>query len=110
MKTFISIFAVILALAFTGPAFAGMAKTAKTESDCRMADGHWDKMTKTCKEKRCKPKLTNPTDIPTAPGSPLGLGKPGLLGGSPLTNRISLQTTAPPPAVCPAADPTIRTN
>ena len=62
MKTFISIFAVILALAFTGPAFigpafigpafAGMAKTAKTESDCRMADGHWDKMTKTCKEKK----------------------------------------------------------
>jgi hypothetical protein len=57
MKIFISIFAVILAVAFTGPAFigpafAGMAKTAKTESDCRMADGHWDKMTKRCKEKK----------------------------------------------------------
>jgi hypothetical protein len=38
--------------AFIGPAFAGMAKTAKTESDCRMADGHWDKMTKRCKEKK----------------------------------------------------------
>ena len=52
MKTLISIFAVTLALAFTGPAFAGMAKTAKTQSDCRMADGHWDKMTKTCKERK----------------------------------------------------------
>ena len=57
MKTFISIFAVILALAFTGPAFigpafAGMAKTAKTESDCGMADGYWDQMTKRCKEKK----------------------------------------------------------
>jgi len=57
MKIFISIFAVTLALAFTGPAFigpafAGMAKTAKTESDCMMADGHWDKMTKRCKEKK----------------------------------------------------------
>ena len=52
MKILIATFAVTLALAFTGPAFAGMAKTAKTESDCRMADGHWDKMTKRCKEKK----------------------------------------------------------
>ena len=56
MKIFIWIFAVTLALAFIGPAFIGpalgMAKTAKTESDCRMADGHWDKMTKRCKEKK----------------------------------------------------------
>jgi hypothetical protein len=57
MKILIATFAVTLALPFTGPAFigpafAGMAKTAKTESDCRMADGHWDKMTKRCKEKK----------------------------------------------------------
>ncbi len=52
MKTFISILAVTLALAFTGPAFAGNVKAAKTESDCRLADGHWDKMTKRCKEKK----------------------------------------------------------
>ena len=53
MKTFISIFAVTLALAFTGPAFtrpafAGDPKDAKTESDCMMAGGTWDDTTKTC--------------------------------------------------------------
>ena len=57
LSIFASIFALTLALAFTGPAligpaFAGDVKAAKTESDCRMADGHWDKMTKTCKEKK----------------------------------------------------------
>ena len=51
MKTFISILAVTLALAFTGPAFAGNVKAAKTESDCRMADGQWDKMNKVRREK-----------------------------------------------------------
>jgi hypothetical protein len=25
---------------------------SKTESDCRMADGHWDKMNKRCEEKK----------------------------------------------------------
>ena len=55
MKILIATFAVTLALAFTGPAFAGNVKAAKTESDCRMADGHWDKMNKRCHEKRCKP-------------------------------------------------------
>ena len=53
MKTFISIFAVTLALAFTGPVFtgpvfAGDPKDAKTESDCMMAGGTWDDTTKTC--------------------------------------------------------------
>src|SRR4029077_7518785 len=38
MKTLISIFAVTLALAFTGPAFAG-ASAAKTEADCVKAGG-----------------------------------------------------------------------
>ena len=38
MKTLISIFAVTLALAFTGPAFAGAA-AAKTEADCVKAGG-----------------------------------------------------------------------
>jgi hypothetical protein len=40
MKTLISIFAVTLALTFTGPAFAGAA-TAKTEADCVKAGGTW---------------------------------------------------------------------
>jgi hypothetical protein len=52
MKILIATFAVTLALAFTGPAFAGNVKAAKTESDCRMADGHWDKMNKRCDEKK----------------------------------------------------------
>jgi len=50
MKTLISIFAVTLALAFTGPAFAG-ASAAKTEADCTKAGGVWDAATKTCAAK-----------------------------------------------------------
>jgi hypothetical protein len=42
MKIFISTFAVALALAFTGPAFAGDVTTAKTEADCQKAGGMWD--------------------------------------------------------------------
>ena len=55
MKSLLSILALILALAFTGPtftapAFAGMDdyKKAKTEGDCMMAGGTWDDKTKTC--------------------------------------------------------------
>ena len=48
MKTFISIFAVTLALAFTGPAFAGDVKNAKSEQDCVRDGGTWNDMTKTC--------------------------------------------------------------
>ena len=51
MKTLISIFAVTLALAFTGPAFAGAA-AAKTEADCVKAGGTWDATTKMCAEKK----------------------------------------------------------
>jgi hypothetical protein len=46
MKTFISIFAMTLALAFTAPAFAG-----DTEADCQKAGGTWDAKTKTCTNK-----------------------------------------------------------
>ena len=48
MKTFISIFAVILALAFTGSAFAGDVKNAKSEQDCVRDGGTWNDMSKTC--------------------------------------------------------------
>jgi hypothetical protein len=58
MKTPLSIFALTLALAFTGsafkvptfigPAFAGDVKDAKTEGDCIMANGTWDDKTKKC--------------------------------------------------------------
>jgi hypothetical protein len=52
MRTFISIFAVALALAFTGPAFAQDVKTAKTAADCAKAGGVWDAATNTCSEKK----------------------------------------------------------
>ena len=51
MKTLISTLAVALALAFTGPAFAG-ATAAKTEADCKKACGMWDAATNTCSEKK----------------------------------------------------------
>ncbi len=50
MKTLTSIFAVALALAFTGPAFAGDVTTAKTEADCKAAGGMWE--TNTCSDKK----------------------------------------------------------
>jgi hypothetical protein len=52
MKTLISIFAVALALAFTGPAFAGDVTAAKTEADCAKAGGTWNATTKMCEEKK----------------------------------------------------------
>ena len=54
MKTLISIFAVTLALAFTGPAFAGDVTTAKTKADCHKAGGMWDAKTSAVEPKRCK--------------------------------------------------------
>ena len=63
MKTLLSIFALTLAITFTGsaftgpafkvltfigPAFAGDVKDAKTEGDCIMANGTWDDKTKKC--------------------------------------------------------------
>jgi hypothetical protein len=52
MKTFVSIVALALALAFTGPAFAGDVTAAKTETDCQKAGGMWDAKTNTCAEKK----------------------------------------------------------
>ena len=52
MKTLISIFAMTLALAFTGPAFAGDVTAAKTEADCAKAGGTWNATTKMCEEKK----------------------------------------------------------
>ena len=50
MKGLVSILALALALAFTGPAFAGAA-AAKTEADCTKAGGVWDAATNTCAAK-----------------------------------------------------------
>ena len=52
MKTLISTRAVALAFSFTGPAFAGDVKTAKTDADCKAAGGMWDAATNTCAEKK----------------------------------------------------------
>ena len=52
MKGFASILALALALAFTGPAFAGDVTAAKTEADCKAAGGMWDAATNTCAEKK----------------------------------------------------------
>jgi len=52
MKTLLSIFAITLALAFTGPAFAGDVTMAKTKADCDKAGGVWDATTNTCAAKQ----------------------------------------------------------
>ena len=52
MKTLVSTFALALALAFTGPAFAGDVTTAKTQADCEKAGGVWDAATSKCLEKK----------------------------------------------------------
>ena len=51
MKILIATFAMTLALAFSGPVFAG-ATTTKTEADCAKAGGTWNATTKMCKEKK----------------------------------------------------------
>ena len=55
MKTLVSTFALALALAFTGPAFAGDVTTAKTQADCEKAGGVWDAATTSAQRKRCNP-------------------------------------------------------
>ena len=52
MKVLISTFAMAIALAITGPAFAGDVSKAKTEADCQKHGGMWDAKTNTCSEKK----------------------------------------------------------
>jgi hypothetical protein len=51
MKTFVSVFAIALAVAFTSPAFAGGVTTAKTPADCEKAGGMWDAANSKCSKK-----------------------------------------------------------
>jgi hypothetical protein len=51
MKTFVSGFALALALAFTGPAFAQDAATATDKASCDKAGGTWDDAAKKCTPK-----------------------------------------------------------
>jgi hypothetical protein len=49
MKSLISILAVTLALAFTGPAFAGLQDT-QNKGDCQAGGGTWDDAAGKCGE------------------------------------------------------------
>jgi hypothetical protein len=51
MKILISMFVVALALAFTGPAFAGDVTKATTKAECEKAGGMWDAGKSKCSEK-----------------------------------------------------------
>ena len=51
MKTLVSTFALALALAFTGPAFAGDETKATDKASCDKADGMWDAANKKCSKK-----------------------------------------------------------
>ena len=54
MRYLISALSVALALAFTGPAFAGagVIAHAKTAADCAKAGGIWNAATNLCSEKK----------------------------------------------------------
>ena len=54
MKTLVSMVALALALAFTGPAFAGDVTKATNAADCEKAGGMWDASTTKCSEKKSK--------------------------------------------------------
>jgi hypothetical protein len=52
MKTLVSTFALALALAFTGPAFAGDVTKGTDKASCDKAGGVWDDTAKKCSEKK----------------------------------------------------------
>ena len=54
MKTCVCTFALALALAFTGPAFAQDVTKAMTETDCKKAGGMWDAQSNKCVEESAK--------------------------------------------------------
>jgi hypothetical protein len=52
MKTLVSTFALALALAFTGPAFAGDVTKATDKASCDKAGGMWDASVNKCTQKK----------------------------------------------------------
>ena len=52
MKTLVSTIALLLALAVTGPAFAGDVSKATNQADCDKAGGIWDAEASKCSEKQ----------------------------------------------------------
>jgi hypothetical protein len=51
MRTLVSALTLALALATTGPAFAGDVSKAKTQADCDKAGGVWNADSSTCSKK-----------------------------------------------------------
>ena len=51
MRSIASMIALAVALAFTGPAFAGDVTKATTKADCDKAGGAWDDTAKKCSPK-----------------------------------------------------------
>ena len=52
MKPLVSIVALAVAIAMTGPAFAADVTTASTKAACHKAGGMWDTATHKCSEKK----------------------------------------------------------
>ena len=52
MKSMTVMLALTLAIALTGPSFAGDVTTAKNQADCEKAGGAWDASTSLCSEKK----------------------------------------------------------
>jgi hypothetical protein len=52
MKTLVSMVALALAFAFTGPSFAGDVTKATTKASCEKAGGMWDAAKYKCSEKK----------------------------------------------------------
>jgi hypothetical protein len=48
MKSFVSMLALAIAVAVTGPAFAGDAASAKNKADCEAAGGTWNADSNSC--------------------------------------------------------------
>jgi hypothetical protein len=55
MKALVLILVIAVALAFTGPAFAGNLASAKTAADCARAGGVWDAKPTSAQRKGCRP-------------------------------------------------------
>jgi hypothetical protein len=51
MKALVSMFALAMALGFTGPAFAGDVSKATDKASCDKAGGMWDDTAKKCSAK-----------------------------------------------------------
>jgi hypothetical protein len=51
MKTLVSMVVLALALAFTGPAFAGDITKATDKASCEKAGGNWDATANVCTKK-----------------------------------------------------------